>query len=248
MDGRALENIDAVIHLAGAGVADKRWSSARKQEILESRTASSALLFSALAKGNHAVKTFVSASAIGYYGFTRNQEWKTEQDLPGTDFLSGVVVAWENGVDKMTSLGLRVVNIRIGIVLSKQGGALAELARPVRFFLGAALGTGRQEMSWIHIDDLCNIFIKAIEDQAMSGVYNGVSPVPATNDEMTRTIAQVLRRPLWLPRIPGFFLRLLIGEMADVVLNGNRVSADKIMKAGFKYRFVDLKEALRDLL
>ncbi|HWA36004.1 MAG TPA: TIGR01777 family oxidoreductase, partial [Cyclobacteriaceae bacterium] len=180
-DQTALQGVDVVVHLAGAGVAEKRWTPGRKLEILESRTKSSELLFRTLQSSQHAVKTVVSASAIGYYGSTLSAELFTEEDRPGDDFLAGVVDAWERSVDKISSLAIRVAKIRIGIVFAKEGGALEEMARPVRLFVGSPLGSGQQVVSWIHIDDLCNIFLKAIEDQSMSGAYNAVSPHPASN-------------------------------------------------------------------
>lgn len=248
VDKQALDKVDVIIHLAGAGVAEQRWSSTRKREILESRTASSALLFKTLASGNHQVKAIVSASAIGYYGIGTDENWKKESDPAGDDFLSRVVAAWEEEVGKIETLGLRVVKIRIGIVLSASGGALIEMGRPVRWGLGAALGSGRQAVSWIHIDDLCEIFIKAALDSQWSGAFNGVNPSPTTNAELTRKIASILHRPLWLPHVPGWFLRILVGEMADVVLGGSRVSAEKLLATGFSFHFLKLEDALSDLL
>lgn len=244
----ALEGVDTIIHLAGAGIADKPWSEQRKREILESRTHSTRLLLRELRKGTNEVKNVISASAIGFYGFEDNNHVFTEHDKPGTDFLAQVVRKWEDEVDEFSSLGLRVVKIRIGIVLSPEGGALKELVKPVRFYAGAPLGSGEQQISWIHIDDLCGMFLKAVNDPEMSGPYNGVGPYPVSNREFTQAIARTLKRSLFLPAVPSFFLRLLLGEMADLVLKGNRVSADKIRSAGFVYRFPTLEAALRDLL
>jgi uncharacterized protein (TIGR01777 family) len=248
IDPEALKGVDAIIHLAGAGVAEKRWTEKRKKEILESRTQSSALLFDTLKKTPNAVKTFVSASAIGYYGFGfEKKDIATEDTPPGDDFLSRVVVAWEDEVSKISTLGIRVARIRIGIVLSEKGGALVEMAAPIKLGVGSPLGTGNQILPWIHLDDLCGIFIKAIEDPNMQGAFNAVGPNPATNREMTKAIAKVLRKPLWAPPVPGFVLRMILGQMSEIVVNGRNVSAKKIEQAGYKFRFAELEPALREL-
>ncbi len=247
LDKEALAGVDTIIHLAGAGVADKRWNGKRKKEILESRTKSSALLFDTLKKGNHAVKEVVSASAIGYYGFCLDERIFTEESKPGTDYLAQVTKAWEESVDKISSLGVRVAKLRIGIVLSEKGGALAEMAKPIRFGVGAALGTGKQYLSWIHIDDLCAMFIKAVEDEQMHGAYNAVCDW-VTNEAITKSIASVLKKPLLLPPVPGFIMKIIVGEMAVIVVNGSKVSSEKIRKTGFRFQYPDLSEALNELL
>jgi uncharacterized protein len=248
MDARALQNTDAIIHLAGAGIADKPWTPQRKQEILESRTHSTRLLFNELARQNHAVKTVIAASAIGYYGFGGSDEVFTEASQPGTDFLASVTQQWEAETDTLQQLNLRVAKIRIGIVLSEKGGALKPMLVPVKLFVGSPLGTGQQYMSWIHIDDLCHLFIDAIENEQMAGAYNGVAAVPTTNSAFTKAIAEVLQRPLWLPNVPAVVIKLLLGEMAALVLQGSRVSAQKVLHTGFRFRYPELKDALRHLL
>ncbi|MBY0433025.1 MAG: TIGR01777 family oxidoreductase [Cyclobacteriaceae bacterium] len=247
MEIEALRGIDAIVHLAGAGVADERWTTKRKKVILESRTKSSALLCKTLKNIPNSVKAVVSASAIGYYGFGLSDQLFTEESRPGTDYLANVVVQWEKEVDKIAELGIRVAKIRIGIVLSDKGGALKEMARPIRWGVGAPLGTGNQLLSWIHIDDLCRMFIKAVEDRQITGVYNGVGIKAITNQQMTKAIATVLNRPLLFPNIPAFILRLIVGEMADIVVNGSNVSSQKFQQAGFNFQFTDEVEALNDL-
>lgn len=247
MDTEALAGVVTIIHLAGAGVADKRWTEARKKEILESRTKSSTLLYTTLATVNHSVKAVVSASAIGYYGFGFDEEIFTEESNPGTDYLAQVTKQWEESVDQISSLNLRVVKLRIGIVLSDQGGALVEMAKPIRLGVGAALGTGKQYLSWIHIEDLCAMFVKAIEHDTMKGAYNAVSGEWITNFEMTKLMARILKRPLYLPNVPAFVMKILIGEMAVIVVNGSKISADKIKKTGFLFRYSNLEEALESL-
>jgi uncharacterized protein len=248
IDPKAFEGIDTIIHLAGAGVADKRWTETHKKDILESRTHSTRLLFEKLKEGNHTIKNFISASAIGLYGFTLTDNLFTESSPSGSDFLAQVVKDWEAEVDKISSLGIRVVKIRIGIVLSKTGGALEQMARPVKFGVGSPLASGKQYMSWIHIDDLCGLFIKAMEDLKMSGDYNAVAPYPVTNEEMVKTIGKILHRPLWAPHVPAFVLQMVVGEMAQVVINGSNVSSRKAEEAGYKFKFKKLEDALGDLL
>ena len=248
MDAEALIGVDAIIHLAGAGIADKPWTEKRKQEIRDSRTRSTRLLFDQLKKGNHTVKTFVSASAIGYYGFEGGEAVFTEDSKPGSDFLASVVKDWEAEIDPIQELNIRTVKIRIGIVLSEQGGALKEMANPVRWGVGAPLGTGKQYMSWIHIDDLCRMFVYALKHDHLQGAYNGVGPSWVSNKELTKAIARALKKPLWLPPVPGFVLKLMLGEMADLVLKGSKVSGEKIAQAGFTCHHPNLDGALTNLL
>jgi uncharacterized protein (TIGR01777 family) len=248
IDPKALEGIDTIIHLAGAGVADRRWNEEWKNEILESRTLSSRLLYETLKNTRHAVKSFISASAIGIYGFTLSDQLFTEESASGNDFLAQVVRAWEHEVDQIAQLNIRVAKIRIGVVLAKQGGALAQMALPVKWYVGSPLASGRQYISWIHIDDLCGIFMKAVEDQQLHGAYNGVAPHPVTNAELTKEIANALHKPLWAPNVPGFVLKLVVGEMAGIVINGSNVSAKKVERAGYEFKFKSIGSALNDLL
>jgi uncharacterized protein (TIGR01777 family) len=248
MDAKALAGVNTIVHLAGAGVADKRWTPTRKKEILDSRVQSTRLLYQILKEEKHSVKNIVSASAIGYYGFGLSDQLFTEERPPATDFLASVTTEWEKEVDAIRELEIRVVKIRIGIVLSNKGGALKEMARPIQFGVGAPLGTGQQVMSWIHIDDLCEMFCKAIQDRSLAGAYNGVAPNPVTNAELTKAIASILKKPLWLPNVPPFVLRLLVGEMADIVVNGSKVSAEKILATRFKFQYSQIDDALRNLL
>jgi uncharacterized protein (TIGR01777 family) len=248
MDMKVLEGVDTIVHLAGAGIADKRWNEARKKEILESRTQSTELLFNTLRQTTHQVKNFISASAIGYYGFEESEAVFTEESNAGKDFLAHVTQQWEAEADKITALGIRLVKIRIGIVLSGKGGALTEMAKPIQWGVGAPLGSGKQCMSWIHIDDLCALFSKAIEDEQWHGAYNAVGKSWVTNAELTKVIAKVLHRPLWLPPIPSFVLKIILGEMASLVLNGSKVSNAKVERSGFNYAYTGLEKAVANLL
>lgn len=245
IDEKAFEGVDTVIHLAGAGVADKRWTSARKKEILESRIKSTALLAKALEK-NTSVKTVVCASAIGYYGFGTHKIEFDETSSPGNDFMADVVKAWEAEEDKIQNK--RVVKLRIGIVLSSRGGALKEMARPVRWGVGAPLGSGMQFISWIHLDDLCRMFIKAMKDSTMQGAYNATGPYAVTNHKLTKAIATHLNKPLWFFPIPAWVLKVIVGEMAEIVLKGSIVSSKKIQNAGFEFLYPKLDDALKNLL
>ena len=247
-DAQALKGVNTIVHLAGAGVADKRWTTARKKEILGSRIESTKLLFETLKTTSNEVNTVVAASAIGYYGFGMGEETVEEDSKPGTDFLAQVTKQWEAQVDKIGTLGIRMVKLRIGIVLSEKGGALAEMAKPIKLGAGAALGSGKQYLSWIHLDDLCEMFIKAIAAENMNGAYNAVGTGWVTNQEMTEAIAHILKKPLLLPSVPGFVLKIILGEMADMVLNGSKVSSKKIQKTGFTFQYTSLDDALKNLL
>lgn len=248
VDPEALRNAEVLIHLAGENVAGKRWTKARKKQILESRTEGTKLLVSQLSKHPNNIKTVVCASAIGFYGDGGREDFFSEDHAPGKDFLAEVTNLWEAEALGFQQNGARLVTLRIGIVLSKDGGALPKLAQPIKWFAGAALGTGQQFMSWIHIDDLCGMFVKAAEDQSMSGVYNAVAPGPVDNNTMTRAIAAKLHRPVLLPPVPAFVLHLVLGEMASMVTGGAKISSAKIEKAGFKFLFPDLESALGNIL
>lgn len=248
IEPEAVEKADYIIHLAGAGVADERWTDQRKRQILESRTESAKLLYESLKQTAKPPKAFISASAIGIYGADRGDELLSEESAYGNDFLATVTKAWEESVRPVADLGIRTVRLRIGIVLSEKGGALAKLAAPIKLGAGTALGSGKQWMSWIHIDDLCRMFMYALENESLAGVYNAVGPHPDTNAALTRAAADALTRPLILPNAPAFALKLAFGEMAVVVLGSARVSNQKISEAGFACRFTELAPAMDDLL
>ena len=247
IDEKVFENATAIIHLAGAGVADKRWTDERKKEIIESRTKSTQLLFNFLAKGNHQVSSFISASAVGYYG-DRENELLTEASSNGTGFLAEVCKLWEKEVEKISTLNIAVSKIRIGIVLSKDGGALPKLDLPIKFGIGAYIGSGKQYVPWIHIDDLCHIFIHLLEHPNLSGtVYNGCAPDVKTNKQMSQTIAHVLRRPFIPFPAPEFVLNIALGEMASMLLMSNNCTSQKIISTGFVFQFPTLEAALQNI-
>ncbi|HAS41906.1 MAG TPA: TIGR01777 family protein [Microscillaceae bacterium] len=248
IDKAAFADIDGIVHLAGAGVADKRWTDSRKKEILESRTQSTELLATTIdALGIHP-KAFVSASAIGYYGIDTGEQLLDESSKVGSDFLADVTSKWEESAEGFIKKGIRTVKVRVGVVLSTESGALPKLLQPIRLGLGAPLGSGKQYLSWIHIDDIARIFLYALENEQLQGAYNGVAPHPVTNTEMTKMVASVIHRPAFLPNVPSFMLKMMLGEMASIVIDGNRVSSKKIANSGFEFKFPDLKKALEQLL
>ena len=248
LDEKALDQADFIIHLAGLNIGEKRWSPERKQQILDSRVKSAELLYRALEHRDRKPQAFISASAIGFYGAVTADTIFEESAPAHPDFLGRTCEIWEKAADRFEAIGIRTVKIRIGIVLSKQGGALSKLSWPVRLGVGAPIGSGSQYMPWIHIEDLCGIYAKAIEDPHMSGAYNGVAPEHLTNRELTKKIARVLKRPLWLPAIPAGIMKLLFGEMSAMLLRGSRVSSEKIRAAGFTFQYPDAASALGQLL
>jgi uncharacterized protein len=243
IDENAITYADYIINLAGASVAEKKWTDEVKQEIIASRVQSANLIYSSLQKTNHHVKGYISASAVGIYGDT-GEQLMSEDSTYGDDFLAEVCKAWETAAWQVKELDLRTVILRLGIVLSNQGGALPQIARPIKMMAGAPLGTGKQYMSWIHIDDACRIFIAAIEDTRLEGVYNAVAPHPVTNKEFTKELADTIHMPLVLPKVPAFALNIVLGEKSEVVLTGQRVSATKILHTGFTFEYNYLEEAL----
>ncbi len=247
MDEKALQGADCVINLAGAGIADKRWTPARKRLIIDSRVQSAGTLRNAFLRSGMRPKVYLSASAIGYYGDSR-ERWMSESDAPvGTGFMVDCCRQWEAAAGEVAALGIRTVVFRIGVVLAKESGALAEFIKPLRFGLGGYFGDGQAWYSWIHRDDICRMFLWAIENETAEGVYNAVAPDPVRNKELVQSIAGAMHQPAIIAPGPAFVMRLALGEMAAVILNSNRVSAEKIMKAGFEFKYPVLKDALADI-
>ncbi len=247
IDDEAIGQADHIVNLAGAGVADKRWTPARKKLITDSRINSTRLLQRYIEKhGPGNFKSFTAASAIGYYG-NRGEELLTEESGPGKGFLPEVCTAWEEASGEIAKLGLRTTIVRIGIVLSMRGGALPQLLLPFRFMVGTWFGPGRQWYSWIHIDDLSRIFCEAIKNEKLSGIYNGVAPHPTRNRDLVATLRLALERPALLLPVPAVLLRIALGEMADAILDSTRVSAGKLTATGFAFQHPSLLPALRNL-
>lgn len=250
IDDAAFEGVSHIIHLAGANISEKRWTDERKKELISSRVDSADLILKTLQEKKIRLKSFISASGINYYGTKTTDAIFNENNQPGNDFLSEVVVLWERAADqfKEQNLAERVVKIRTAVVLSEKDGALKKMLPPIRMGIGAPLGTGKQYMPWIHIEDICTIYEFALKNNTMDGAFNAVSPQHTTNENLTKKIAEVLKKPLFMPNIPGFVLKLIFGELADALLEGSRASAEKIQNAGFQFKFPDLKKALEHLL
>lgn len=246
---RALKEADVLVHLAGENVGDGKWNEDRKRFILESRTLTTRLLAERLKTVPNQIKTVICASGVGIYGLDTAEKVLSEESPTTTnDFLAKVTTLWEKEIQQIDNQRFRTIILRIGVVLAKQGGALEKMAQPVKMFVGAPLGSGKQYVSWLHIDDLVAIFVKAIEDNNLSGIYNAVSPQPATNEELMQTIGRVLKRPILPINVPEFVLQLIFGEMAQIVLGGNRVSSQKIEESGFRFQYPQLENALQNLL
>lgn len=246
IDKNCFKDVDVIIHLAGATVS-KRWTKSYKKEILNSRLETTALLINSLKNEIHSIKQVVSASAIGVYPDSLINYYDQSFNDTSDTFLGEVVKAWEKEVDRFSELEINVSKVRIGLVLAKNGGALQEMVKPIKFGVGAAFGTGKQWQSWIHIHDLANLFFYVLQEN-LSGVYNGVAPNPVSNQELTKTIATVLNKPLFLPNIPKFFMKLVLGEMHTILFDSQRVSSKKIEDKGFHFKYHHLGPALENLL
>lgn len=246
IDADCFKNVNAIIHLAGATVS-KRWTPSYKKEILSSRTETTALLIHALKGITHTIKQVVSASAIGIYPDSLTNYYDQSYNEKSTSFLGQVVSVWEHAVDEFSKLDITISKIRIGLVLSNKGGALKEIVKPIKFGVGSAFGHGKQWQSWIHIHDLANLFLYVLEKE-IEGVYNGVAPNPISNTELTKTAASVLKKPLFMPKIPKFFMKLVLGEMHILLFESQRVSSKNIADKGFNFEYNYLEPALKDLL
>ncbi|MDO9595464.1 MAG: TIGR01777 family oxidoreductase [Lutibacter sp.] len=244
IDPAAIINTDYIIHLAGEGIADKRWTAQRKKDLINSRVETANLLFEKVKELNPNLKGFIAASGIGYYGATTSEKIYEENDAVGEDFISEICKVWEKASLQFDAINIRTVIFRTGVVLAKEGGALEKLSQPIKLGVGAPIGSGEQYIPWIHLNDLCNMYVEAIENREFKGIYNAVAPEHVTNKSLTKMIAKNLKKPLWLPNIPAFVMKLILGKMAVIILEGSRVSSEKIMATGFKFKFPTLNEAL----
>ena len=252
IDTSAIANTDYIIHLAGANVTEKRWSNKRKNEIINSRTQSSKLLVKALTSIPNKVKAVVSASAIGYYGpDTKESLLKgfNEESPVDNAYLGETCRLWEESIEPITSLGIRLIKLRIGIVLSKEGGALHEFMKPLKWGVAAILGKGKQVISWIHQEDLSRMFVYALENEQLKGAYNAVSSCPVTNKELTLCLARLLKGTSYIPiHVPTFMLNIILGEMSIEVLKSATVNNYKIKNAGFNFKFSEIETALKEAI
>jgi uncharacterized protein (TIGR01777 family) len=243
----ALDGIDAIVNLAGAGIADKRWTTKRKKEIIDSRVLSSQLLYQYLSKmGADKPKVFVACSAVGYYG-NCGESVLTEKSKVGDDFMSEVCDKWEKSALPIRDLGIRMPTVRVGVVLSTQGGALTELNQTAPFHIMGYFGLGKRYLSWIHIDDICNIFIAAIENNEMEACYNGTAPNPVNSFGMATALAKVSNKKMLKVPVPPLALKLALGEMSAVVLNSTRAVPQNLERLGFEFKYPNLDLALKNL-
>jgi uncharacterized protein (TIGR01777 family) len=251
IDIEALQKADIIVHLAGESVATKRWTNKRKQEIIDSRVQSGALLVKALTENKHKVKTVISASAIGWYGPDTESSLTngfTETDPFDPSYLGTTCKQWEESVHAIKQLGIRLVTFRIGIVFNKRGGALAEFIKPARFGMATILGPGNQMVSWIHQQDLCKMIGYAVENESIQGVYNAVSPQPVDNKSLVKAIAAKMHKFHFTVSVPVFVLKIMLGEMSIEVLKSANVSSKKIESTGFEFDYPTLDKALSQLL
>jgi len=248
IDPIAIQKADYIIHLAGAGIADKRWTKKRKKELIDSRVDSTKLLLQKVNEYNPNLKGFIAASGIGYYGVITTEKTYTETSESGSDFLATICKLWENESLKFSTQNIRTVILRTGVVFSKNGGALEKIVNPIKNGFGAVLGSGNQYMPWIHMDDLCEMYIHAIENKNVDGVYNAVTSENITNKELTYKIVNTLKKKILLPPAPSFMLKLIFGKLAIILLEGSKVSSKKIKKTGFKFEYTNINAALENLL
>lgn len=246
IDPKALVNVNTIVHLAGANIGAKRWTNERKELIISSRVDSAKLLLTKINEYEINLDHFVSASAVGFYGAQTSDTIFTENDSPINDFLSKVCQKWEQSADQFSQVSNYVTKLRIGVVLSPNGGALDKMLAPIKMGLGSPLGSGNQYLPWIHIDDLIGIFIHILENK-LSGAYNAVAPEHITNKEFLRQCAKILKKPFFMPKVPEFVLRLALGEMSEMITKGSRVSSKKIQSSGYNYQYSDLISALKDI-
>lgn len=246
LDPSALQDVSAIIHLAGASIA-KPWTKSYKQEIIDSRVQSARLLYKHLENNSHSVKYFISASAIGIYPDSKTEKYTESSTATSADFLGGVVKQWESSADIFQKLGISVSKIRTGLVLDAKQGALPEMAKPIELGLGALFGSGGQLISWIHVHDLARVYLFVLENQ-LSGIVNAVSPNPLTNAELTKKIATVYDRPLWLPHVPKILMKFIIGERVTLLYQGQFVVPAKLLSSGFVFEYPQIDAALDSVL
>lgn len=247
IDPAAFADVEHIVHLAGAGIADKNWTTERKALLESSRVDSAQLILSYLKKLDCSIQTFISASGSNYYGTVTRSESFREEEAAGHDFVGQLCENWEQAAFEFKEIGARVCVLRTGIVLSTQGGAIPRLMRVARCFLAAPIGHGKQIMPWIHIDDLCAMYAHVMENDSCAGPYNAVSTEKVCNRYFTRTVAKVVKRPVWPIGIPAFLLKLIYGEMAGLLLQGTHLENKHIISSGFTFRYTRLLEAIEDV-
>ena len=247
IDARAFDGVNHLVHLAGAGIADHRWTAAYKKQIIQSRIKSAELLFNTIVRNGLKIDSLVGASAVGFYGAGSGGHVCTETDPPGNDFLAKVCVEWENSYKPFAEAGIRVAVIRTGIVLSQRGGAYKKLKPLFSNGLGAVVGNGTQAFPWIHIHDLATLYCKALFSENYRGAYNATAAEQVNNREFSAALAKSFDKPLILPAVPAFVLKLALGELSTTLLTGEKVSNHKLLGNNFEFKFPGLSAALKDL-
>lgn len=251
LDRDAIEFADVIFHLAGENISSKKWSYEQKKKIIASRVQTTELLKSAIEKSKKKPKAFLSASAIGYYGSFTSERIFSEEDEAGKDFLSETVVKWEESIKQIQKTGIPTAVLRIAVVMSKNGGALPRMLMPVKWGLGSALGTGKQWIPWISLEDLARLFVFVLEERLLKNtpenleIYNATTPDHINNSQMMKQLAEAIKRPYFMPPVPSFVFKLMFGEMSMILLNGSRVSSEKIQKQGFVFRDTEIKDLIR---
>lgn len=246
LDEAALHEVDTIIHLAGAGIADKKWTEERKRIIIDSRVKSTQLLRDTCKRLDVQLQHFISASAIGWYPLTITREVFDETAAPGNGFLADVCQQWEASADTFEDVSKRVSKLRVGLVLTRKAGLLAKVSIPVKYYLAAGLGSGKQAMPWIHLTDVCRAF-KHVMEGGLDGVYNAVGPENATNLDFMQTLADVTEKPLLLPNVPEFMIKLFFGDQAEMILKGAPLSSKKLLDTGFSFDYPTLNTALSNI-
>ena len=246
IDENAFLNVDAIVHLAGASIA-KPWTESYKQEIIESRILSINMLYKVLKNNTHQVTQIISASGIAIYPSSQTTIYREDNKAIENSYIGQVVVKWEESVDKFRQLNIKVCKLRTGIVLSNKGGAMIEMMKPIKFGIGSAFGTGKQIQSWIHIEDLVHMYLFAIQNQ-WEGTFNAVAPHPVDNKTLLKSIAIQLKKPFFMPNIPQFVMKAILGEMHQILFTSQHVSAEKVLSNGFSFKFKTLPKALENLL
>jgi uncharacterized protein (TIGR01777 family) len=246
LEDNALEGVTHIVHLAGAGIAEKPWTMPRKRVIVKSRVLTARLLETEIRKAGHKLDAFISASGIGYYGAITTDEVYTETGPNGDDFVAECCLQWEDAANKFSDLS-RVVILRTGIVLDKDGGAVAKIGSSIKRGIGAALSTGKQFMPWIHLDDMVEVYYQTLMNSEKKGCYNAVADEHIDNETFTIELADALRRRLWLPKVPAFVMKMIFGEMSEILLKGSRVSNEKLKATGFEFKYSKLRPALKSL-
>ncbi len=246
IEPESIEFADIIINLAGENISGKRWSKKQKQKIVESRVLTTNLLFEQTKKSIKKPVCYISASAVGYYGNTNSDKIFIEDDKPGNDFLANTVYEWEKSADNFKTINIRTVKLRLGVVLSEKEGALPKMIIPVKLGIGSPIGSGKQFMPWIEINDLARMFLFVIENENLNSVYNAVSPQQINNRDFMKSLAKELKKPFFFPKIPSFIMKLFFGEMSQILLTGNKISSEKIQKEGFVFNCNDVNYVLKN--